>query len=111
LNPNRQALEALITKPEVERKLLQRLRKKAETYAQDFTADSSTHGHATPTDINGQVANGATIQNKSGPYSGKIDIDSVVDLYESFIIPLTKEVEVSAAFLSSASSLNDCNCN
>ncbi|KAJ7863056.1 chorismate mutase [Mycena olivaceomarginata] len=55
---NRTALDGLISKPEVERKLLQRLNKKAFTYAQEFTPDV------------------------------------VVDLYESFIIPLTKEVEV-----------------
>jgi len=72
-NPNPAALEALITKPEVERKLLQRLRKKAATYAQDFAPDGEA------LDVNG---------------SAKIDVDGVVDLYESFIIPLTKEVEV-----------------
>jgi len=75
-NPNRPGLEALITKPEVERKLLQRLRKKAATYAQDFAPDGEA-----PKD---SVAKG----------SAKIDVDGVVDLYESYIIPLTKEVEV-----------------
>lgn len=72
LKPNRAALEALITKPEVERKLLQRLRKKALVYAQDFAADGEPRGDAV-----------------------KIDVDGVVELYESYIIPLTKEVEVS----------------
>jgi chorismate mutase len=72
LNPNRQALEALITKPEVEKRLLQRLQKKAATYAQDFAADGAAAGLAT----------------------GKIDVDGVVELYDSFIIPVTKEVEV-----------------
>ncbi|EGN98216.1 hypothetical protein SERLA73DRAFT_91475 [Serpula lacrymans var. lacrymans S7.3] len=76
LKPNGPALEALITKPEVEKKLLQRLRKKAATYAQDFAADGEL--------INGSHLNG----------SAKIDVDGVVDLYESYIIPLTKEVEV-----------------
>ncbi|OJA09620.1 hypothetical protein AZE42_01394 [Rhizopogon vesiculosus] len=76
LNPNPAALEALITKPEVERKLLQRLRKKAATYAQEFSSD----GDAIPNPhLNG---------------SAKIDVDGVVELYESYIIPLTKEVEV-----------------
>lgn len=65
---DRDALTALITKPDVERALLDRLRKKAATYAQDFDT--------------------------SGPGSEKIDVDGVVELYESFIIPLTKEVEV-----------------
>ncbi|KAK0243990.1 chorismate mutase [Armillaria nabsnona] len=77
LKPNRPALEALITKPEVERKLLIRLQKKAETYAQDFASDGTT-----------QLANG-TVNGAS-----KIDVAGVVELYESFIIPLTKEVEV-----------------
>ena len=77
LKPDRQALEALITKPEVERKLLARLQKKAETYGQDIAADAELAG------INGNM------NEKS-----KIDVDGVVDLYESYIIPLTKEVEV-----------------
>lgn len=70
--PNRDALEALITKPEVERRLLQRLRKKASVYAQDLAADGSPNQDGT----------------------GKIDVDGVVELYEHYIIPLTKEVEV-----------------
>lgn len=67
----------MITKPEVERKLLIRLQKKAATYAQDVVADSVPNGNA-PHNGNGN----------------KIDVDGVVDLYESYIIPLTKEVEV-----------------
>lgn len=69
-----EALAALITKPEVERRLLIRLRKKAMLYAQDFASD----GEPLPNCTN----------------KGKIDVDCVVDLYESYIIPLTKEVEV-----------------
>jgi chorismate mutase len=76
LTPNPTALEALVTKPEVERKLLQRLRKKAATYAQEFSAD------------------GEAIVNSHLSGSAKIDVDGVVELYESYIIPLTKEVEV-----------------
>ncbi|KAJ7761513.1 chorismate mutase [Mycena maculata] len=75
---NRAALEGLITKPEVERKLLQRLQKKAATYAQDFAPDGEFKR-----DADGNV-----------DVTSKIDVDGVVDLYESFIIPLTKEVEV-----------------
>jgi len=63
----------LITKPDVERKLLLRLRKKAATYAQDIVDGDSQ-------DVNFKAS--------------KIDVDGVVDLYESYIIPLTKEVEV-----------------
>lgn len=69
-----EALAALITNPEVERRLLVRLRKKATLYAQDFASD------------------GEPLPNCSS--KGKIDVDCVVDLYESYIIPLTKEVEV-----------------
>jgi chorismate mutase len=75
---NRAALEALITKPEVERQLLTRLQKKAETYGQDICADGEL-----------PVSNGT-----NGKIHRKIDPDGVVDLYESYIIPLTKEVEV-----------------
>lgn len=80
LNPNREALEALITKPEVERKLLLRLRKKASVYAQDLNPDddSTANSHA----------------------NAKIDVDGVVELYESYIIPLTKEVEVCCQYRS-----------
>ncbi|KAL4069942.1 chorismate mutase [Scleroderma yunnanense] len=73
---NREALEMLITKPEVERKLLLRLRKKAATYAQEFTPD------------------GEAISNSHVATSAKIDVDGVVGLYEHHIIPLTREVEV-----------------
>ncbi|KAF8073707.1 chorismate mutase [Lyophyllum atratum] len=75
---NRQALEGLITKPEVERRLLIRLQKKAMTYAQEIGVDTELK------------ANGEGHPNGTG----KIDVDGVVDLYESYIIPLTKEVEV-----------------
>jgi chorismate mutase len=83
--PNRAALEALITKPEVERRLLLRLRKKAAIYAQDFTSDGEQNG------------------------SSKIDVDGVVDLYESYIIPLTKEVEVSTALSVQVGIQRSCN--
>ncbi|KAG1746011.1 chorismate mutase [Suillus paluster] len=76
LTPNRAALDALITKPEVERKLLQRLRKKAAIYAQEFSAD------------------GDAIVSSHLDGTAKIDVDGVVELYEGYIIPLTKEVEV-----------------
>ena len=76
---NTASLDALITNPEVERRLLIRLRKKAMLYAQDFAND-------------GEPLNNCTSK-------GKIDVDCVVDLYESYIIPLTKEVEVCATLL------------
>ena len=70
---NSEALQALITKPDVEKRLLLRLGKKAATYAQDIVDGDSN-------DVNFKA--------------NKIDVDGVVDLYESYIIPLTKEVEV-----------------
>ncbi|KAI0335948.1 chorismate mutase [Cubamyces sp. BRFM 1775] len=70
---NRDALAALITKPEVERKLLQRLRNKANLYALNFSPEGE------PLDDSA---------------TRKIDVDGVVELYEHYIIPLTKEVEV-----------------
>ncbi|KAH9891599.1 chorismate mutase [Cubamyces lactineus] len=70
---NRDALAALITKPEVEKKLLQRLRNKANLYAINFSPEGE------PLDDSA---------------TRKIDVDGVVELYEHYIIPLTKEVEV-----------------
>lgn len=76
LNPNPEALAALITKPEVERKLLHRVRNKARIYGQEVGID------------------GQPINSPSESKDSKIDVESVVDLYEHYIIPLTKEVEV-----------------
>lgn len=67
-------------------KLLGRLQKKVETYSPDIVADSDSSSKT-----NG--LNGLRKLN-----NGKIDIDGVVDLYESYIIPLTKEVEVTTIF-------------
>lgn len=75
-NPNEDALAALITKPAVEAALLKRLAKKAEFYGQELDAA----GNPKPTrkeDL-------------------KIDVDEVVSLYRDYIIPLTKDVEVSS---------------
>jgi chorismate mutase len=79
--PNRDALEALVTKPEVERRLLLRLRKKATVYAQDLAADGSPNQDGTV----------------------KLDVDGVVELYEHYIIPLTKEVEVCTQYFPDSS--------
>lgn len=83
--PNRDALEALIVKPEVERALLARIRKKAILYFQEL-------------DMQGEPVGGATGNPKSEIHSSRpkfrVDVDAVVQLYEMFLIPLTKEVEV-----------------
>lgn len=85
---NKEALAGLITKPEVERRLLQRLRKKASTYAQDYAPD----GEPIPL---ASSANGNGSANGHGGALGKLDVEGVVELYENYIIPLTKDVEVS----------------
>ncbi|KZO96878.1 chorismate mutase [Calocera viscosa TUFC12733] len=82
---NRDALGDLITKPEVEQALLRRLRKKARLYGQEIGPDGE------PLSVNG-AANGVNGEGQKGRW--KIDVDCVVELYESWIIPLTKEVEV-----------------
>jgi len=65
------ALDALITKPAVERAVIARLAKKARMYGRDLGPDGEPLG------------------------SGwKIDVQCVVDLYEQYMIPLTKDVEV-----------------
>lgn len=76
LNPNPAALEALITKPAVEAALLRRLEKKARWYGSELGPD------------------GEVVESDKG---GKVDVDEVVRLYREYIIPLTKEVEVSVS--------------
>ena len=92
INPDREKLDALITKPEVERKLLQRVRNKARVFGQDFGPDGQP---LTPL-MNGNGAHDSDTSPPSpgGLGSGKIDAEGVVELYEHYIIPLTKEVEV-----------------
>ncbi|EJU03044.1 chorismate mutase [Dacryopinax primogenitus] len=85
---NRQALEDLITKPEVERALLHRLRKKASLYGQEIGPDGEPL-------VNGKNGvNGTNGHAENEKAKAKIDADVVVEIYESWLIPLTKEVEV-----------------
>ncbi|CAE6507841.1 unnamed protein product [Rhizoctonia solani] len=76
LNPNPQELLKLITKPEVEATLLDRVQRKTSIYAQELNPG------------------GEPIKNSMGVGKWKIDVECVRDLYENWIIPLTKEVEV-----------------
>ena len=65
---DRRGIDAAITNEVVEKKVLERLRLKAETYGKD-----PSHAH-------------------EGPI--KIQADAVVAMYKNHVIPLTKEVEV-----------------
>lgn len=64
-------LEAGITNAAVEKQVLARLEKKAINYGKD------------PLDVD-----------NPGQGQGKVDAKTVVDMYEHFVIPLTKEVEI-----------------
>lgn len=76
---NEEALAALITKPAVEAALLKRLAKKAAFYGQELDASG----------------NPKTTLDQAEKDNLKIDVEEVVALYRDYIIPLTKEVEVS----------------
>lgn len=67
---DREAIGDAIVNKAVEKQVLARLRSKAESYGRDPQAMNDT---------------------ESLP---KIDVDAVVSMYEDFVIPLTKEVEV-----------------
>ena len=69
---DREALARLITKPEVEQMLLRRVAQKGDVYGQDLD-----QVHPVP-----------------GGGNRKIRAQEVVHLYEQYVIPLTKEVEV-----------------
>lgn len=72
--PNTEALTALIYKPEVEARLLVRLANKAKVYGGEFDSE------------------GRIVESEG---QRKIDIEGVVGLYRDYVIPLTKDVEVS----------------
>lgn len=76
---NTEALAGLITKPAVEVALLKRLAKKAAFYGQELDA----------------AGNPKTTLDQVEKENLKIDVEEVVALYRDYIIPLTKEVEVS----------------
>jgi len=123
-NRDTAALEALITKPEVERALLVRLRKKATLYARELGMDGEpivVPGPPSPdverklvkpppSGINGKTRNGSGHENEHEAgdvglaalefanvkrHKFRIEVADVERLYEDWVIPLTKEVEVS----------------
>ncbi|KAG5930717.1 hypothetical protein E4U53_002162 [Claviceps sorghi] len=67
---DRAGIAESITNKAVEKSVLARLRLKAQTYGKDPSISDKTEEHV------------------------KIDVDAVVAMYEDFVIPLTKEVEV-----------------
>lgn len=83
LNPNPAALDGLITKPAVEEALLRRLKRKAAWYGQEL--DPSTGEPERPKD---QVGEGEREGRE------RVRAEEVVRMYEKWVIPLTKEVEV-----------------
>ncbi|KAK3822675.1 MAG: chorismate mutase [Benniella sp.] len=74
---DRDGLMELLTNRAVEAALLRRLRRKAMIYGHDITE-------------NGEIV----LDDSAQQQNQKISPDVVVDLYERFVIPLTKEVEV-----------------
>jgi chorismate mutase len=71
-----QGLMDLLTHPEVEKKVLARVRAKSLAYGRDINEDSSTDTSATGAD------------------RYKVDPDAIMGIYRDYVIPLTKEVEV-----------------
>jgi len=67
---DREGIGAAITNAAVEKKVLERLGLKARTYGTDPSIGVESAG------------------------AGKINVEAVVAIYENFVIPLTKEVEV-----------------
>src|SRR5690349_14850877 len=82
-NKDRDAIMELLTNRTVEAALLRRLRRKALIYGSDITETGEVV--TKEEEVEGSTATTT---------SRKIQADVVVDLYERFVIPLTKEVEV-----------------
>ncbi|KAF9923914.1 chorismate mutase aro7 [Linnemannia zychae] len=88
-NKDRDGIMELLTNRTVEAALLRRLRRKALIYGSDITESGEIATKADP--------EGSTHRNEdigAVDKSRKIQANVVVDLYERFVIPLTKEVEV-----------------
>jgi len=117
LNKDRTALAELITKPAIERALLSRLGKKATIYGTDIGIDGEpVRVKKTPTErprglpsyktpwmdkeakalpkAESQILASQGIELDDEEFAWKIDVEEVKHLYEKWIIPLTKEVEV-----------------
>ncbi|KAK3838879.1 MAG: chorismate mutase, partial [Linnemannia gamsii] len=98
-NKDRDAIMELLTNRTVEAALLRRLRRKALIYGSDITETGEVvtkEDQEAPTTSTTAANNGDNKQQQQHQEqsSRKIQADVVVDLYERFVIPLTKEVEV-----------------
>lgn len=117
IRKDRNALGDLITKPAVERAVLNRLGKKASHYGADIGLDgevkkspkpvprrrlSATRSPQVDTQarelhkVDSPLSSAGTLvdENAEDHPEWKIDVEEVKHLYEKWIIPLTKEVEV-----------------
>jgi chorismate mutase len=83
--PNTEALAGLITKPAVEAALLVRLGNKAEIYGQELDPQGKLRKNPGDSQAKGVSDDAET----------RLDTDEVVALYRDWVIPLTKDVEVS----------------
>ena len=86
---DRDGIMATLTNEQVEKQLLERLRLKVDVYGQDLSKR----------DIDNSSANGDSNENGYCLLNGKnnglrVDAALVVDLYQKYVIPLTKEVEL-----------------
>lgn len=90
-NKDRDAIMELLTNRTVEAALLRRLRRKALIYGSDITETGEVV--TKEEEVEGSTATAAAVAGATTT-SRKIQADVVVDLYERFVIPLTKEVEV-----------------
>ncbi|KAF2152360.1 chorismate mutase [Myriangium duriaei CBS 260.36] len=77
---DREGIAAAITKPAVEKQVLERLRLKAVTYGTDPSIPKKKNDNAN--------------DNNNDEQHGKVNADAVVAMYKDHVIPLTKEVEV-----------------
>ncbi len=81
---DREGLGDAIINKKVEQMVLQRMRRKVETFGQDISADGAPASSLTASQSSGA----------SPSASNKLNVDAVVELYEKFVIPVTKDVEV-----------------
>ncbi|OMJ08435.1 Chorismate mutase [Smittium culicis] len=94
---NAEAINELLTNEQVEKKLLDRLHKKALIYGQDFDAlnfkvsESPSGSRPVLSEI---YLNNPTVKDSEPKKNIKVDSSVVVDLYKTHVIPLTKLVEV-----------------